>query len=158
MRQRFFQLLYEQMKDKSGIFLLVGDLGFGGADKIRDELPEQFYNVGASEFSMMGIACGLAMTGKTPFVYSITPFVLARPYEILRNYVNYENIPIKIVGSGRDKDYEHDGISHDASDAKNVLDTLPNIVQYWPETTEEMEKNLIEMIDNDKPGFLSLRR
>ena len=158
MRPRFFQLLYDYMKNQSGIYLLVGDLGFGGADKIRDELSEQFYNCGASEFSMMGIGVGLAMTGKVPFIYSIPTFLLYRPFEMIRNYVNHEKIPVKLVASGRDKEYTHDGFSHWAEDAKKTLDLFPNIIQYWPDTNEEMEKNVKEMINNDKPSFISLKR
>jgi transketolase len=158
MRPKFFQLLFNYMKQYKNIIFLCGDLGFGGADKIKEELPDQFINCGASEFSMVGIACGLAMTGKVPIVYSITNFTLYRPFEMIRNYVNHEKIPVKLIGSGRGKDYEHDGVSHQSEDAHKVLECFPNIEQYWPETTEEMEKNMKEIIDNDKPCFLSLKR
>lgn len=158
MRPKFFSLLYDYMKNQSGIYLLVGDLGFGGADRIRDELPEQFINCGASEQSMIGIACGLAMTGKVPFVYSIATFLLYRPFEMIRNYVDHEKIPVKLVASGRGKDYGYDGFSHWSEEAPEVLKVFPNIIQYWPDTNEEMEKNLKEIIDNDKPCFLSLKR
>jgi transketolase len=158
MRPKFFQLLYDQMKLQKGIWLLVGDLGYGGVDTIQTEIPDRFVNCGASEFATIGFACGLAMTGKVSFVYSITNFLLYRPFEIIRNYLNYDNIPVKLIGSGRGKEYEHDGISHWSEDAKHVLDCLPNVVQYWPETNEEMETNFKELLDNDKPCFLSLKR
>uniref|UniRef100_A0A6M3J0Z6 Putative transketolase domain containing protein n=1 Tax=viral metagenome TaxID=1070528 RepID=A0A6M3J0Z6_9ZZZZ len=155
MRPRFFELLYKEMKKDDRIWLLVGDLGYGGADKIRDDFPNRFINTGSAEFSMVGIAIGLALEGKIPFCYTITPFFY-RAFEILRTYVDYENIPVKLVGSGRDTDYEHDGYSHNAEDVKKVMGTLPNIVQYWPKTKEDI--SVISLVFNSKPSFISLGR
>jgi transketolase len=55
-------------------------------------------------------------------VYSITPFVLYRPFEWIRNYLDHEKIPVKLVGGGRDKDYGYLGFSHwaEEDDASNV--------------------------------------
>ena len=49
MRPKFFELLYEAMKKDDQIWLLVGDLGYGGADKIREDFPDRFINTGAAE-------------------------------------------------------------------------------------------------------------
>jgi transketolase len=158
MRPTFFQELYKAMEGNENIFAITGDLGYGGFDFIQKDFPERFINCGAAEFAMVGISAGLALEGKIPFVYSITPFLLYRPFEMLRTYINHEKIPIKLVGSGRDKDYAHDGYSHHAEDAKAVLDTLPNIVQMWPETKEEIPSLVQQMITNQEPTFISLKR
>lgn len=158
MRRLFFVELYKQMKANDQIFALTGDLGMGGFDKIRDEFPDRFINCGASEQSMMGIACGLALSGKIVFVYSITNFLLYRPFETIRNYIDHEQIPVILVGSGRDFDYESDGWSHQNPDAKGLLSILPKIVQYWPKTKEEIPNLLDEIIKSNKPTFLSLSR
>lgn len=157
MRKTFFEELHKLMTIDDKVFALTGDLGYIGFDKIRDDYPNRFINCGASEFSMLGIACGLAQDGKRPFVYSITPFLLYRPFEMLRTYVNHEKIPVVLCGSGRDNDYLHDGYSHDATDAKQILDCLPNIVQHWPESKEEIPE-LLEKLHKDVPHFISLRR
>jgi transketolase len=150
--------LYEQMGKNDKVWLLVGDLGYKQFDKIRDEYPDRFVNCGASEQAMAGIAVGLALKGKIVFAYSITPFLLRRPYETIKLYIDGENIPVKLVGSGRDKDYAHDGPSHDATDVKDLLKTLPNIEQLWPETKEDVPGMVEQMIKEDKPFFLSLKR
>lgn len=157
MRKTFFEELHKLMTIDDKVFALTGDLGYIGFDKIRDDYPNRFINCGASEFSMLGIACGLAQDGKRPFVYSITPFLLYRPFEMLRTYVNHEKIPVVLCGSGRDNDYLHDGYSHDATDAKQILDCLPNIVQHWPESKEEIPE-LLEKLHKDVPHFISLKR
>lgn len=158
MKKEFAEMLYKAMQEDDRIVILTGDLGYGMWDKIRNMFPERFINCGASEYAMAGIACGLALEGKIPFVYSITPFLIYRTFEILRTYVNHENIPVKLVGSGRDKDYSHDGFSHDATDVKGILDKLENIEQLWPEKVEEIPYMVGKMIGDNKPYFISLKR
>ena len=158
MRKTFFDSLYELMGKNENIYALTGDLGYIGFDKIRDIFPDKFINCGASEQTMMDMAVGLAYEGKIPFVYSITPFLIYRPFETLRTYINHEKLNVKLIGSGRNQDYIHDGMSHYANDVEDVLRTLPNIVQYYPESKEEIPNILIEMLGDERPGFLSLRR
>lgn len=146
------------MLTNRNIWLVVGDLGYGVFDRIREDFPERFVNCGAAEQAMMGIAVGLAREGKIPFVYSITPFLLWRPAETIRLYINKEKTPVKLVGSGRDTEYAHDGFSHDASDAKAILGGFPNVLQEWPRTKEEVPGAVHDMIIRETPYFLSLSR
>lgn len=157
-RGYFAGALLEQMRIDQDIFLLTGDLGFGAFDKIRDEFPDRYINCGASEQAMAGIAVGLALKGRKPFVYSITPFLLRRAYETLKLYVDEEQVAVRLIGGGRDKDYAHDGASHDATSAKELLSTLPGIVQYWPESKEEVPAMVKQLALFDKPAFISLKR
>ena len=158
MRVRFFKKLYELMKKDNNIYALTGDLGKGGFDRIRDEIPDRFINCGASEQVMLDIAIGLSLSGKIPVVYSITPFLLYRPFESLRTYINHEKIQVIMVGSGRDDDYKDDGYSHHAKDAAFVLDSQPQIQQYYPESEEQMLEDLEEIFRVEYPAFLGLKR
>jgi transketolase len=158
MRGYFAYELHQEMEKNKDIWVLVGDLGQGMMDKIRDDFPDRFLNCGASEQAMVGLAVGLALEGKIPVVYSITNFVLYRPFEWIRNYLDHEQIPVKLVGAGRDEDYAHDGYTHHSQDAKQVLDCFPNIVQFWPENKEEMGTMVRELLFNGKASFISLRR
>lgn len=158
MRKTFFEELYKQMTIDKDIVALTADLGYIGFDRIRDNYPTRFFNCGASEQAMMDMAVGMALSGKKPFVYSITNFLLYRPFETLRNYVHYEEIPVRLVASGRDYDYEHDGISHWSPDARVVLDALPNIIQYWPKDTRAVTRFVKKMVQINEPQFISLTR
>ena len=100
MRKDFSELLHVEMAKNKDIVLLTGDLGYGLWDRIRIDYPDQFYNVGSSEQLMLGAATGLAMEKKIPVVYSITPFLLYRPFEIIRNYLDHDKIPVKLLRSG----------------------------------------------------------
>lgn len=154
----FAAALHDEMEKDERIWCLTGDLGYLMLDKIRDDFPDRFVNVGASEQLLIGAGVGLALSGKIPFCYSITTFLIYRPFEWLRNYLHHENIPVILVGSGWEKDYEHDGISHQPFEAGKVLDCLPNIQQLYPDYKEELPFMVNEMVANPKPSFLCLRR
>jgi len=150
--------LYQKMKKNKKIWLVVGDLGYKVFDQHFADFPDRCLNAGAGEQAMMGIAVGLALEGKIPFVYSITNFLLYRPFETIRNYLQIEKIPVKLVASGRNFDYTHDGWSHWSPDAKRILKCLPNIKQFWPKEKEEVPEMVEKMISNTQPSFISLRR
>lgn len=158
MRRAFAPLLHKQMTLDTDIVLVVFDLGFGLWDQIRIDYPKRFYNLGAAEQGGMDVAIGMALTGKKVFVYSMPTFLIYRPFEVLRTYVNHEKIPLRLIGSGRDADYAHDGISHNFEDTKNILDTLPNITQYWPQSELELPLLVEKMASDNTPCFISLRR
>ena len=157
-RGYFAGALLEEMKTDKGIYVLTGDLGYGMWDKVRDNFSDRFINVGASEQSLLDISVGLAMEGKKPFAFSITPFLIYRGFETIRDYINHENIPVRLVGSGRDDDYKHDGFSHNAGDVKGFLDQFSNIKQFWPEQKEYISSIVQDMVENNRPSFISLRR
>lgn len=158
LRRAFADLLYQEMLKDDDIWVIVGDLGYKMWDQIRAEFPKRFINAGASEQAMMGMAIGLALEGKIPVVYSITTFLLYRPFETIRNYINYERIPVKLIGSGRDKDYAHDGISHWAEEDREVLKIFNNIEGKWPSSSDDLPKIISEMLENKKPYYINLRR
>lgn len=158
MRKQFANLLHREMSVNPDIYLITGDLGYGLWDDIRDSYPNRFYNVGSSEMVMMGVGIGLAMEGKIPFVYSITPFAIYRPFEMIRNYLNHENIPVNIIGGGRNKDYSYLGFSHWAEDDKEIISSFKNIRSMHPNTEEDLNQNFIDIINNKKPTYLNLKK
>ena len=157
-RRVFADNLHRKMENNKNIFLIVADLGYKVFDKNFINFPDRCINVGASEQAMVGIAVGLALNDKIPFVYSITNFLLYRPFETLRNYLQYEKIPVKLVGVGRDQDYKDGGVSHWSTDAKRVLNVLDNIKQFWPENAAEIPLMIKEIINNGTSSFISLKR
>ena len=157
-RGYFAYELYKQMQTNPDIVVISADLGYGMFDHIKNNFPDRFFNVGASEVSAVGIAVGMAQEGKIPFVYSITPFLLFRAAEVIRNYVNHEQIPVKLIGSGFQNDYQHDGFSHHNYDDRQLMEIFNNIKAEWPQTKEEIEDIVNWSINNGKPTYINLRR
>lgn len=153
MRRKFAIDLYELMKRDKNIILISVDMGYVAFDRIRDELPDQFINTGAAEQVAVNIAVGLALSGKIPIVYTITPFLIFRPMESIRLYLDHESIPVILVGSGRGHDYEHLGFSHDATD-HDIVKYFKNIRFLVPEGDFDLK----EIIYSGKPTYLNLKR
>ena len=150
--------LYNAMVKNDNIWLITGDLGYKVFDYIKKDFPKRFINVGAAEQAMMGIAVGIALEKKIPFVYSITTFLLYRPFETIRNYVNHEKIPVRLIASGRAKDYANDGFSHWAEEDKKVMEVFDNIESIWPETLDEIPQIVDRIVKIHKPWYINLRR
>ena len=159
MRGFFGFQLFNIMREDENIYLLMGDLGYGLFNKHRASMPDRCINVGAAEQCMLDIGVGIAQSGKIPIIYSITPFLIYRPFETIRTYIDHENIKILMVGGGRDGDYEKDGISHLSYDDKDFMQHFRYIESFYPESKEEIDYNYVkDLIYSDKPVYINLKR
>jgi len=111
MRKAFAKAIIEAFPD---CFFLTGDLGFMALEGVREALGERFVNCGVAEQNMVGVAAGLAREGLRVFVYSIAPFLYARPFEQIRNDLCFTALPVCLVGNGGGYAYGHMGPSHHA--------------------------------------------
>lgn len=155
MRQLLASSLFDWMAEDERVVILTADLGFRFWDKIRAAYPDRFFTVGAAEQLLVGCGVGLALEGKIPVLYSITPFMLWRPYELIRNYIDHEQIPVKMVGCGYKDDYAHDGFSHYGDVNTHQF---KNIKYLTPQNKEKFITLFKEFKDTSSPVFLCVRR
>ena len=130
LRIQFFENLINLAEKDKQIIFLTGDLGYSKFEKFRDKFPKQFINCGCVEQSMVGIAAGLALSGKKPYVYSTAPFLLFRALEQIRDDVCYQNLNVKIVGTSASGLL---GWSHNLEGTENqddILKNFPNLQRY----------------------------
>ena len=158
MRKDFSKILLQEMHKNKNIYFITADLGYGLWDEVRNSFPDRSFNVMSSEQLMVGTAVGIALEKKIPVCYSITPFLLYRPFEFIRNYLDHEKIPVKLIGGGRNKDYGYLGFSHWAEDDEKILSCLPNIQIYKPATEDQLKEEFLDFIYSDKPSYLNLKR
>lgn len=157
MRKLLGELLADTMHDQR-VRLLAGDVGFGVLDKAFQAAPSRCWNMGAAEQAMVGAAVGMTYEGLKPICYTITPFMLYRPFEWLRNYCEIERAPIKMVGVGRDDDYKSLGYTHWCFEQKKVLDVFPSIQTFFPSTDAELQNVWGAFMSAECPVYLNLRR
>jgi len=158
MRDTFAQTLFEEAKKNKNIILMTGDLGFGVLDRFQQELPNQFVNSGVNEQALMGMAAGIASTGKRVFVYSIGNFPTMRCLEQIRNDVCLMNNSVVVVSVGAGYAYGPQGYTHHALEDIAVMRALPNMQVIIP--ADPIETRLLTqlLVKTNLPSYLRLGR
>jgi transketolase len=155
MRQVFCQSLVAAAECPELVFL-TGDLGFGALEPLRDRLGRRFLNAGVAEQNMVAVAAGLARNGLRPWVYSIAPFVFARPFEQIRNDVCLHGLPVVLVGNGGGYGYGVMGATHHALEDYGVLTCLPTLRAYVPAFDDDLRAQVTLLKDVTHPAYLRL--
>ena len=156
MRDCFFKQLTIAAKKNKNIFLVVADIGFGVINEFKKTNPNQFINVGVAEQNMIGVATGLALSGKKVFCYSIGNFPTLRCLEQIRNDICYHNLDIKIVTVGGGYSYGSLGYSHHALEDIGIMRCLPNLKVFVPSSDFETLKITNFLMKYNKPCYLRL--
>ena len=143
-------------KKNANIYLITSDLGYRAFEEFAYLFPKKFINAGVSENNMIGIASGMAASGKKVFVYSILPFVVFRSLEQIRNNILHNDLDVNIIGAGGGFSYNVQGISHNTSEDISVLRSLPNLSIHNPGSRIEAEFVIKQMFKSKKPSFARL--
>jgi transketolase len=127
-RNTFSETLYAEATANPDVYIVVADISPAGSmAKFSSEYPERFINVGVAEQSMIGIAAGLALKGCQPFAYTIATFSLYRPFEMIRDDLCYQNLPVTVVGMGAGVIYSTLGGTHHTQEDIAIASALPNM-------------------------------
>lgn len=132
MRATFFNSLIELYQNDRDFFVLTADLGYKLFDNFKNKAPERFYDIGVAEANMVGIASGLALTGKNVYCYSIIPFLVMRAYEQVRVDIAYHNVNVKLIGVGGGFAYGLEGFTHFGLEDFALMRSLPNMCVVSP--------------------------
>jgi transketolase len=154
MRRIFGETLVEIAEKDSRIVLLHGDVE-QEMDGYKARWPERFFNVGLTEQSMISMAAGMALEGLRPLVYSITPFVLERPFEQIKIDIDEQNLPVLLIGYS---DYPSHGPTHKAVNAPALCKAFKNLKAYFPENSKEVRDTMLKAWNSEEPSFISLKR
>ena len=98
MRRRFGRIIAELADIDPSIYVISGDIGYRVFDEFRERHPKRFINIGICEQSMIGVSAGMALEGLQPWVYTITPFLIERPFEQIKLDINQQRANVKLVG------------------------------------------------------------
>ena len=132
-RDAYGKTLVELGKMNPNIVVLDGDLSKSTKTELFGKaFPDRFFNVGIAEANLVGIASGLAASGKTPFVSSFACFVMCKGYDQLRMSVAFPELPIKIVASHGGISVGEDGASQQAIEDLALATSLPHFVVMMP--------------------------
>jgi transketolase len=151
------QSLVARAADPEFVFL-TGDLGFQALEPLRDAAGPRFVNAGVAEQNMVSMAAGLARTGLRPWVYSIAPFVYARPYEQVRNDICMHDLPVTLVGNGGGYGYGAMGATHHALGDYGALLCLDHLHAFVPAFAADVPAIIDWLTVFPHPAYLRLGR
>ena len=154
MRRTFGEVITELADRDEKIYVLVGDIGYRVFDEFREKHPDRFINMGICEQSMIGVSAGMALEGLKPWVYTITPFLIERPFEQVKLDIDQQNVNVKLVGFA---DYPSLGPSHTELNGKEMMKLFTNITSFFPEDGDETKKMILKAYNKSGPAFLSLK-
>ena len=158
MRAGFIQAVIDLAGADERIFLLVGDVGYSLVEPFAQEFPQRFINVGIAEQNMIGIATGLAISGKIVFAYSLANFPTLRCVEQIRNDVCYHEASVKIVASGAGLTYGALGSTHHVTEDLAIMRALPNMTVIAPADPIEAELATRAAVGWPGPCYLRLAK
>ena len=156
MRTAFIQALNEMADRDARVCLVVGDLGYSVIEEFATKHPDQFVNAGVAEQNMIGLAVGMALTGKIVFTYSIGNFATLRCIEQIRNDVCYHRANVKVVAVGGGLAYGNLGVTHHASEDVAIMRSLPNMTVVAPGDPVEARLATRAAVAQDGPFYLRL--
>ena len=154
MRNRFGKVISKLADENENIFIIVSDIGYGIFDDFREKYPERFINMGICEQSIISVASGMALEGLQPWVYTITPFLIERPFEQIKLDIDHQNVNVNLVGYA---DYPNLGPTHKELNAKKTMELFNNIESFFPSDGDETEKMVFQAYERDGPSFISLK-
>jgi transketolase len=144
--------------DDERIVVLTGDLRDSTrTEKFLERYPDRFIDVGIAEKNMLGIAAGLALSGKVPWACSFSAFVTGR-LEVVRVSIAYQEANVRIVGTHSGIGVGEDGYSQMACEDIAAVRALPNVAIVNPGDPVSTERATEYLVDHRGPAFLRLTR
>ena len=154
MRTRFGEVMSKLADENENIIIIVADIGYRVFDDFREKYPERFINMGICEQSIISVASGMALEGLQPWVYTITPFLIERPFEQIKLDIDHQNVNVNLVGYA---DYPNLGPTHKELNAKKTMELFNNIESFFPSDGDETEKMIFQAYEREGPSFISLK-
>ena len=158
MRAAVLEALYTEAHRDSRVFLVNPDsIGFH-CEAYRREMPGQYLNVGIAEQNAVGVAAGLALTGRRPFIFNILAFNSFRCYEQVRLDICAMNLSVVLVGIGAGLDYGMFGPSHHTMEDVALMRSLPGM-SVWSPADDKVAAALVgHCVSVGGPAYLRLHR
>ena len=140
---------------------LVLDADLAAATKtgvFKKKYPNRFFDCGIAEGNMMGVAAGLAATGKKVFAASFAMFSAGRSFEQIRNSIGYPHLNVNIVGTHASITVGEDGATHQCSEDLALMRTIPGMTVICPADATEAYAAVEAVLNYEGPCYLRFGR
>jgi Transketolase, C-terminal subunit len=158
-RESYGNALVELGKEYDNVVVLDADLAAATKTGVfKKAYPDRHIDCGIAECNMMGIAAGLAATGKVPYASSFAMFAAGRTFEQIRNSIGYPHLNVKIGATHAGISVGEDGASHQCNEDIALMRTIPGMVVISPSDDVEAKAAVKAAYLHDGPVYLRFGR
>lgn len=158
-RQAISETLLQLAQEDKDILVLTSDSrGSASLVPFGKALPDQIVEVGIAEQNIVGVAAGLAASGKKPFVASPACFLSMRAIEQVKVDVAYSNTNVKLIGISGGISYGALGMSHHSVQDLAVTRAIPGLDIFMPADRHEAKKMIETLVDYNRPAYIRIGR
>ena len=158
-RESYGAALVELGKNHPDVVVLDADLAAATkTGMFKKEFPDRFIDCGIAESNMIGVAAGLATTGKVPFASSFAMFAAGRAFEQVRNSVGYPHLNVKIGATHAGISVGEDGATHQCNEDIALMRTIPGMVVINPSDDVEAKAAVAAAYEHDGPVYMRFGR
>lgn len=158
-RESYGEALAELGDKYENLYVLDADLAAATKTGIfKKKFPERHIDCGIAEANMMGVAAGLATTGKIPFASSFAMFAAGRAFEIVRNSIGYPHLNVKIGATHAGISVGEDGATHQCNEDIALMRTIPGMTIINPADDVEARATVEAAINYNGPVYMRFGR
>ena len=158
-RVSYGETLVELAAEHDDFVVLDADLAASTqTGMMKEAYPDRFFDVGIAEQNLMGVAAGIATTGRTAFVSSFAMFAAGRTYDQVRNSIAYPNLNVKICASHAGVSVGEDGATHQCNEDIALMRVIPNMTVIVPCDDVEARAAVRAAYELDGPVYMRLGR
>ncbi|MBI2135308.1 transketolase [Candidatus Woesearchaeota archaeon] len=158
MRKAVLDMIYELAKKNKDIFFIGSDLGTETLKEFKRDFPERFLMEGVNEQALIGMAAGLALEGKIPYVNTIATFITRRCFEQIVLDCCLHNAKVRLIANGAGVVYAPLGPTHLAIDDIGILRCIPNMTIVAVADADEMKRLMPQTVDYNGPIYIRLAK
>lgn len=156
MRKTCLRMIYELAKTDERIVFIGSDLGAGVLDEFKRDMPDRFFMEGVAEQNLVGMAAGMALSGKIVYVNTIATFLTRRAFEQVCIDVGLHHANVRLIGNGGGAVYAPLGPTHMATDDIALMRTIPGMTIVCPADALEMEAMMPTTVRRPGPIYIRL--
>lgn len=158
-RKVICDVLMEHAEQDQNITVLCSDSrGSASLSAFADKFPDQFVEVGIAEQDLVGIAAGMAHSGKKPYVASPASFLSTRSYEQIKVDVAYSNTNVKLIGISGGVSYGALGMSHHSLQDIAAISAIPNMRIYLPSDRHQTRALTEALLKDEQNAYIRIGR
>lgn len=158
-RQAYGEFLRDEASKNDNLVVLDADLaGSTKTAMFKKEAPGRFFDMGIAEQNMMGVAAGLAVSGKTVCASSFAMFASGRAFEIVRNAIGYTHANVKVCATHAGITVGPDGATHQTFEDLALMRTIPGMTVVNPCDYTSTKLLMRQVLDFDGPCYVRLGR